>query len=113
MESLYDVFKILGGVTAILVGLFTLISKIWLSRIIEKYKHELQIELKNIQHELEVTNRKLEAEIQSSIYISQKQLEHEYAIYQNIWISLTELKNATLRLRPTMDYVDPKKRKKI
>lgn len=109
MDSLYDVFKVLGGVTAILVALFTFISKIWLSRIIEKNKYELQVELKSVQNELDVTNRKLDAEIQNSVYISQKQLEHEYGIYQNVWASLIELNNATMRLRPMLDYVDPKK----
>lgn len=107
MDSLYDVFKVLGGVTAILVALFTFISKIWLSRIIEKNKYELQVELKSVQNELDITNRKLDAEIQNSVYISQKQLEHEYVIYQNVWASLIELKNATMNLRPMMDYVDP------
>ena len=109
MDSFYDVFKVLGGVTAILVALFTFISKIWLSRIVEKNKYELQVELKSVQYDLDVTNRKLDAEIQSSVYISQKQLEHEYDIYQNVWASLIELKNATMQLRPLMDYVDPKK----
>jgi len=111
VESLYDVFTYLGGATAILVALFAFISKIWLSKIIEKNKNELQIELKILQNELDLTNRKIDAEIQNSIYISQKQLEHEYTIYQEIWTSLIDLKRATMDLRPMMDYVDPNKKK--
>ena len=109
VESLYDVFKVLGGATAILIALFTFISKIWISRIVEKNKYDLQIKLNAIQHDLDASNKNLYAKIQNSIFISQRQLEHEYEIYQSVWASLIELKNATMRLRPAMDYVDPKK----
>ena len=111
MEVVNEVFSVLGGVTVVLAGLFAFISKVWISRIVDKNKFELQVELNNIQNELNLTNKKLDAELQNSIYISQIQLEHEYKIYQNVWALLIDLRNSTLRLRPMMDYVDPKKSK--
>ncbi|MEV3817092.1 hypothetical protein RI537_13350 [Aeromonas salmonicida] len=107
MESYNEIIKALGGITIILAALFGLIGKLWLARIVERYKSSLQEQLLEVQSKIEATNKKLEAKLQSEIYISQLQLEHEYKIYQEIWVLLVELKSATLRLRPTMDYVDP------
>ncbi|PQJ62229.1 hypothetical protein BTO08_18470 [Photobacterium angustum] len=35
------------------------------------------------------------------------QFDHEYQIYSKVWSSLVELKVATEKLRPFMDYIDP------
>jgi hypothetical protein len=111
VEVVNEVFSFLGGANIVLAALFAFISKIWISRIVDKNKFELQVELNNIQNELNSTNKKLDAEFQNSIYISQIQLEHEYKIYQSVWALLIDLRNSTMRLRPMMDYVDPKKSK--
>ncbi|PSV88396.1 hypothetical protein [Photobacterium iliopiscarium] len=108
MDSYNEVIKVLGGENVVLAALIIFIGKIWLAKIVESHKASLQKQLLDMQAEIETTNKKLDAELQSSTYISQIQLEHEYKIYQEIWILLVELKSATLRLRPIMDYVDPK-----
>lgn len=107
MESYNDIIQILGGTTVVLAALFGFIGKIWLAKIVENHKASLQQQLLEVQAKVDATNKKLNAEFQSATYISQIQLEHEYKIYQEIWALLVELKTATLRLRPIMDYVDP------
>ncbi|WP_158123487.1 hypothetical protein [Vibrio vulnificus] len=107
MESYNEIIQILGGTTVVLAALFGFIGKIWLAKIVENHKASLQQQLLEVQTKVDATNNKLNAELQSATYISQIQLEHEYKIYQEIWALLVELKTATLRLRPLMDYVDP------
>ncbi|WP_047691630.1 hypothetical protein [Vibrio sp. ZOR0018] len=107
MEILEYIIGLLGGGTVVLAALFAFISKIWISRIVETNKAELQKDLLSLKKELDSTNKKLDAELQSATYISQVQLEHEYKVYRDIWASLVELKSATMHLRPFMDYVDP------
>ncbi|WP_192022180.1 hypothetical protein [Shewanella sp. WPAGA9] len=107
MESYYEVIKVLGGTTVVLAALIGFIGKVWLSKIVENHKSSLQQQLLDMQANVDATNKKLDAELQSATYISRVQLEHEYKIYQEIWSLLVELKSATLRLRPLMDYVDP------
>ncbi|EHC07694.1 hypothetical protein Sbal625DRAFT_0025 [Shewanella baltica OS625] len=107
MESYNEIIKILGGTTLVLAALFGFIGKVWLAKIVENYKVNLQQQLLEVQSDIDATNKKLNAKLQSATYISQIQLEHEYKIYQEIWVLLVELKTSTLRLRPAMDYVEP------
>jgi hypothetical protein len=107
MEVYEELLKTLGGVTLVLAALFAFISKIWLSKIIENQKNEMKVKFAAFEQELKITNKKFEAELQKSIAISQIQFEKEYLIYGEIWESLVQLKIATDRLRPIMDYRDP------
>lgn len=107
-EIINDIIALLGGVTVVLAALFGFIGKLWLSRIVEKEKHELQKQVMIIQNDLSATNKKLEAELQRSIYVDKMQFEYEFQIYKEVWSSLVSLRMVTMRLRPTLDYIDPK-----
>ncbi|HDT5893558.1 hypothetical protein ACK32Z_02265 [Aeromonas hydrophila] len=107
MENYKEIIKALGGTTVVLAALFGFTGKVRLARMIETYKANIQQKLLEVRAEVDNSSKKLNAELQSATYISQMQLEHEYKIYQDIWALLVELEIATLKLRPTMDYVDP------
>jgi hypothetical protein len=112
MEEMFNqIMTLLGGITVVLAALFGFIGKIWLSRIIEKEKNKLQTKILKIQNDLSVTNRKLEAELQRSVHVDKTQFDHEFKIYKEVWAALVDLRTATQRLRPTLDYVDPKQPK--
>ena len=106
-EVLNQIFALLGGVTVIVAALFAFIGKLWLSRIIEKDKHQLQKQILSINDELSTTSKKLEAELQRSIHIGKVQFEHEFSIYKEVWVTLIELRMATMRLRPALDHINP------
>lgn len=106
-EFISEILAILGGFTVVLAALLGFIGKLWLSRIIEKEKATLQQKMAEIQADLNNTNKKLEAELERSVFIDKLQFEHEFSIYKEIWEALVNLRAATLMLRPTLDFVDP------
>ncbi|HHX8650519.1 TPA: hypothetical protein ACVO32_004407 [Vibrio diabolicus] len=107
MEYYREVVELLGGVTLVLGGLFAFISKIWLSRIIERNKSDLAIELKKLEQDLTSANQRLDAQLQHSVFVSQVQFDKEYRIYGDAWELLVELKIVTSQLRPIFDHIDP------
>lgn len=54
---------------------------------------------------------KLDVAVQRTVHVSKLQFEHEYEIYKAAWERLFALRQATLRLRPTMDWIDPNETK--
>lgn len=108
MEEIFNqVLALLGGATIVLAALFGFIGKLWLLRIIEREKSELQNKLAKVQSNLDQATKKFEAELQRSVHVDKVQFEHEFAIYQGVWSALVELRMATMRLRPTLDSIDP------
>lgn len=107
MEYYSEIVKLLGGTTIVLAGLFGFIGKIWLSRIIERDKSELSLEIKKLEQEIITANKRLDAELQHSIFVSQVQFDKEYKVYGEAWANLVELKIATQQLRPMLDHIDP------
>ncbi|EMC2458452.1 TPA: hypothetical protein ACMDQK_003592 [Vibrio cholerae] len=107
MELFYQFVVIMGGTSVVLAALFGLIGKLWLSVVIEKYKGSINKELSELKFELDKASKRYEAELSKVTYVSQVQFDHEYQIYSKVWSSLVELKVATEKLRPYMDYIDP------
>ncbi|MGF1903403.1 MULTISPECIES: hypothetical protein [Aliivibrio] len=112
MEYYDEIVELLGGITVVLAALFAFISKIWLSRIIEHNKNKLMLKLKKVEHELGIANKRLDAQLQHSVFVSQVQFDKEYRIYGEVWECLVELKIATGNLRPWMDKTDPQQSEK-
>lgn len=48
----------------------------------------------------------IKAKLEHSVFISKLQFENEFNIYKEIWNSLVDLRNATLRLRPVYEKTD-------
>ncbi|CAH8202727.1 hypothetical protein [Vibrio aestuarianus] len=107
MSTYYEVIELLGGMTIVLGALFAFIGKIWLSRVVERNKHELSTELRMLEKDLNAANQKLDAQLQHSVFVSQVQFDREYKIYGEAWGHLVELKIATSQLRPLLDYINP------
>lgn len=93
MEIFNTIMGALGGVSAVLVGLFVYLGNLRL----EKYKSELDI-----------AKAKIQALTDTSSHVGKAQFDKEFSIYQEIWICLVKLRAKTLSLRPTMDFIDPK-----
>ncbi|MGO2511784.1 hypothetical protein [Marinomonas polaris] len=92
MEIFAIIMGSMGGVSAVLTGLFAYFGNLRL----EKYKSELQL-----------ANAKIKSLTDTSSHISKTQFDKEFTIYQEIWVLLVDLRSKTLTLRPVMDSVDP------
>ena len=106
MEIIKEIFTLLGGPSVVLIALFGVLGKIWVTRAIDKNRNNLESEILTMKDQLAVTNKKLDAEIDRSVHIDKKQFDHEFQIYKEVWACLVEVRAATLSLRPTLDYVD-------
>ena len=85
-------------------ALFAFISKIWISRIVERERNLLQ-------RQLDETNRRLQAELDRDLHIGKAQFDMELSHYKAIWACLVDLRAATLAIRPVMDFHDPNESK--
>ncbi|WP_372177739.1 hypothetical protein ACCQ23_00660 [Xanthomonas axonopodis pv. phyllanthi] len=99
-----EVILALGGYTVVLGGLFAFLGRVWLLRIVEKEKFELQ-------RQLDETNRKLQAELDRDLHVSKTQFDAEFANYKSIWACLVDFRASTLQLRPMLDFIDPNESK--
>jgi hypothetical protein len=113
-----EALKIFGGTAVVLCGLFCFLGKILFERIIKRetaiiekqlieFKNDYETSNKKLQAELDATNTRLKATLEKSIYVDKVHFDYEYQIYQNIWDALIDVRMATMRLRPTLDAVDP------
>ena len=71
----------LGGYAVVLAGLFAIIGKIWVSRIIERERNALQ-------RQLDETNRRLQFELDRDLHVGKTQFDLELNNYKAIWVCL-------------------------
>ena len=93
-----------GGYAVVLTGLFAIVGKIWVSRIIERERSSLQ-------RQLDETNRRLQSKLDRDLHIGKSQFDMELGNYKSIWACLVDLRAATLAIRPVMDFHDPNESK--
>ena len=102
--SFGEVITVLGGYTLVVGGLFSVLARIWVLRLVEREKFSLQ-------RQLDETNRSLQAELDRKLHIGKTQFDREFSCYQSIWACLVDLRNSTLQIRPTLDFIDPDENK--
>lgn len=105
----------------VLVSLGAFLGRVWSARIannetamreaaiaklrgeIDKYQAEFKAQL-----DRQATEFKAQIDIsaQKAIFIDKTQFEHEYEIYKLAWEKLVVMQQATLKLRPLLDYID-------
>lgn len=97
--TLMQIVTLFGGVTVVLVGLAAFLGKVWLKRISEREKGEIQKEFARLQSELALTTKAVEARLAHSSNASKLQFEHEFKAFQQIWPVAVQLYDATMNLR--------------
>lgn len=102
--SIAEILAALGGYAVVIGALFAFISKIWLSRIVDRERNSLQ-------KQLDETNRRLQSELDRALHISKTQFDMELSHYRSIWACLVDLRAATLAIRPVLDFHDPNETK--
>ena len=98
--TLEQIITVLGGYAVVLAALFTVIGKIWVSRIVERNRSLLQ-------RQLDDTNKRLQSELDRNLHVGKIQFDLELNNYKTIWSCLVDLRSATLEIRPVMDFRDP------
>lgn len=105
-----ELIKIVGGATVLLAGLSIFLSKVWSERIASREGEERDRRITELKAQLDEQaaemKAKLDVAVQRTVHVSKLQFEHEYGIYKAAWERLFSLRQATLSLRPTMDWVD-------
>ncbi len=114
-EALEAVFRNLvlafGSLNVVLVALFAYLGKVWLSRIANREAEQREARLAELKTHFDRENAELKGKIdvtvQRSVHVDRVRFEHEYQIYRDVWRELVSLREATLGLRPILDFVDP------
>ena len=93
-----DIFKIstailasVGGASIIIIGLSTWLGKVWANRILEKDKLKYT-------SELEVYRSQLQNESQKQNLIFSTYYSEQFKLYNNLWVSLSELQTGVEEL---------------
>lgn len=76
-----------GGAAGIIVALSTWLGKVWANRILEKDKLKYNSELEKLKNKIQSESQK--QHLMFSLYF-----EGQFKLYNNLWISLSELKNS-------------------
>ncbi|HBL85173.1 MAG: hypothetical protein A2Y17_01385 [Clostridiales bacterium GWF2_38_85] len=107
-----EIFKIasaiilsLGGSGIVLFGLSSWLGKVWANRILEKEKHQYDIEIENYKAKLETELSKINILYERASYISKAQYDNEIRIYINIWNDMHNCIMNTLSLYKIMEDV--------
>lgn len=102
----------LGGAALILAALSSFVSKVWLNRILEKDRARYQLEFEALrnqqqQHierlrvELDSTQRRLQAQIDRTVFVTKVHFETEFRAMQVIWAKVVKLRGTMSSVRPT------------
>jgi hypothetical protein len=106
MEQFTNLIVILGGAQVILTALIAFTGKMWLNYLHEKQKGQINTEIEQIKANLQATNLRLQAALDTRIHIHKVQLETELKVYKEIWDILIEVRKSTASLRPLFDSTD-------
>lgn len=110
-----ELLKVLGGAAFVLAALSAFLGKVWINRIANREAQVREERIAEVRASFEQQNDSIRAQlnvaVERTVFVDKLQFEHEYAIYKQAWECLYALRQATLRMRPIMDYVDPKEPK--
>lgn len=105
-----ELLKVVGGAAVVLAGLSVFLSKVWSQRIARHEGEARDRRIAELKSQLDgqaaEMKAKLDVVVQRTVHVSKLQFEHEYEIYRAAWERLVSLRQATLSLRPTMDWID-------
>jgi hypothetical protein len=90
--TLGSILTALGGYAVVVAALFAFVSKLWLSRIVDRERSSLQ-------RQLDETNRRLQSELDRDLHVGKTQFDMELSHYTSIWACLVDLRAATLAIR--------------
>lgn len=132
-----ELLKVVGGAAVVLAALSAFLGRVWIARIANKESQareeavtglKSQLERQGAEHKAELDRKaaelkaeldrqatelkaKVDVAVQRTVLVDKLQFEHEYDIYRKAWEHLFALRQATLQLRPMLDYMDPSESK--
>lgn len=110
-----ELLKVAGGIVVILGALSAFLGRVWINHIANRETQAREEKLAEFRAMFEKQNAELKAKLdvglQRTVFVDKLQFEHEYTIYKQAWELLDALRQATLRLRPRIDSVDPNESK--
>lgn len=104
-----------GGVGAIIVACIKLASGIITDRLMKRYEAKLSKEIEAYKHDLELETEKYRQKAERLTFVTHKQFETEFEIYQKLFDALFDFSRYTAELYPMFDELpdDERKQKKI
>src|SRR4029077_9746689 len=122
--SYIDTFKWIGTVLfsvgsggAIVVGLSAWLGKVWAQRLMEgeRHQHAKELErdranygqdLETLKSRFEETHRRLQSELDKTIYAHQLRTQTEFNALMELWKKVPQLESAIAKLRPAFTWLN-------
>src|SRR5216683_7228654 len=108
----YDVLKIvstvvlsLGGGGMIVFLLSGWLGRVWANRLMEEDRAKHARALEALKTEFEAVNKKVQAELDKTVFVHRVQFETEFKALSEIWASVVDVRGTMIGLRPVFDVV--------
>jgi hypothetical protein len=112
--SCQDALKIIGagllsvgGGGVIVVALSSWLGKVWANRLMQKDIARHAAELEALKSELDGMNKKVQAELDKSVYVHRVHFETEFRALSEIWAKVVAVRAALAQLRPHLELIPP------
>ena len=111
-DGITQVILWLGGIQAVFTAILGYIGKLWIDRLKEKQKGEINADRARIRADLDATNLQLKSALDRKLHVHKLQFQKEQQVYESIWSMLVDLQKAVGQLRPILDHCDPNETEK-
>lgn len=107
MNTLFDlsgrILAELGGASVIVIGLSAFLGRVWAGRLLAAYKQEHAKELEALKTSYEALNKRVQADLDSRIHVTNLQAETEYRVLWEIWALIATVRSEMVGIRPIVD----------
>src|SRR5260221_7098450 len=112
--SFQDAFKVVaaailsvGGGGVIVVGLSSWLGKLWAQLLMQKDIAKYAADLESLKGKLEGANKRIQAELDKTVYVHRVQFETEFKALSGIWAKVAAVRSALAEFRPQLEIVAP------
>ena len=95
-----------GVAGVVIVGLSSWLGKVWANRILEQDRRRYGEELERLKHDMERASRRLQGDIDKTLFVHRIHFEAEFRALRQVWRRLSQLRNHMATLRP-MVHIAP------
>lgn len=111
-----DVMKIVGatllsvgGGGLVVMAMSSWLGKVWAQRLMQKDIAKHATDLEALKSKLEGMNKKVQAELDKTVYVHRVQFETEFKALSDIWNKVSTVRQALAGLRPQLEIISPEK----
>jgi hypothetical protein len=96
-----------GGGGAVVMAMSSWLGKVWAQRLMQRDVAKHAADLEALKGKLEGMNKKVQAELDKTVYVHRLQFETEFKALSDIWNKVSSVRAAFAQLRPRLEIISP------